>query len=1017
MMDFRKFLLSGSSLLAINAALAVAGLLNPNLAHATCNTVSGDTIINNASSNCLNWTSGNITVTGNGVLSATAIAIVKSGNLAGNFSNDGTITGGMNNNNYAIYNQDGTINSITNNGLIQGFWGIFNTGSIDLINNNSTGIINSTSREGIYNSGYVGTISNSGNITGAASGVQQGGTINTFSNSGIISGGSNGMDSYGSIGLITNSGTISGGSAGITNSGTIITISNLTGGTITGRDGIINSSSIGLISNDGLIGNDAFGNSFGISNSGSISILDNLANGTIEGSGNFGNGGAIKNSGTIDTINNGGTIVGRNTGITNSGVIGTINNSGIIQNTSNGIVNTSIIGTILNSGALNIQGTGIANNGASSSITTIVNTGFISGTHNGAINNSGNIGAINNSGTLDNGVQNSGTIGIITNSGTIISANGFTAIHNSGTIGTIINSGLITSGNSAIAIQSTGMILNPITNTGTIAGNINVNQDLTITGSGGTLSGGSINTSNNNLLFDSSAFQVLSDNINVGTSNTITNSGTIRLNGAQSITGNYLQNSSGLLIIGVTNPTTYGNFSISGNAVLTNDHISITPINGMLSSGETLTIIQSSTIGSNYTNVSVTAADGLTATVTPTIIGSSDELIISLNGTPTITGTYTPIGNALGGGAAPHVGAALDQILANNNTPDFTPIFTALNNLGSISSAAEGNALKQLAPTPLTPQIAASHFAADQTFQMIGQHQDYLFASADKPQSGQSAGEDYQVGSLWMQISGGKAVQDSTSTADGYQQSFYNMTFGADDHINKNLVLGAALSWQQSYARGGAGLNGDSVNVSTPELTGYSSYRYGPAYVNGLLGFGYNTYHESRDISFLNETATATYHGMQGMAKIETGWDYNYEDITFTRLMGFQAVHTENQGYTETGAGAANESVKSQFINTYTTSLGGKVATTVPTAWGDLIPALKLVWMHDLMKGPITTNASLAGVNFTTTTPRVSQDGAQFGLLTTLQQDDNLSLSLEYDGDLRQDYSSHSGQIKIKWDF
>jgi len=69
------------------------------------------------------------------------------------------------------------------------------------------------------------------------------------------------------------------------------------------------------------------------------------------------------------------------------------------------------------------------------------------------------------------------------------------------------------------------------------------------------------------------------------------------------------------------------------------------------------------------------------------------------------------------------------------------------------------------------------------------------------------------------------------------------------------------------------------------------------------------------------------------------------------------------------------------------------------------------------MNGPITTNASLEGVSFTTTTPRASSDGAKIGISTTLQKNDDLSISVEYDSDLRQGYSSHSGQVKVKWDF
>lgn len=99
------------------------------------------------------------------------------------------------------------------------------------------------------------------------------------------------------------------------------------------------------------------------------------------------------------------------------------------------------------------------------------------------------------------------------------------------------------------------------------------------------------------------------------------------------------------------------------------------------------------------------------------------------------------------------------------------------------------------------------------------------------------------------------------------------------------------------------------------------------------------------------------------------------------------------------------------------TSLGGKVATLIPTVWGDLTPEIKLARIQDLMQSPIVTEASLAGVGFTSSTLRTAPDGAQIELSTTLQRNDYLSMSIEYDGDLRQGYSSHSGQIKAKWDF
>jgi hypothetical protein len=38
-------------------------------------------------------------------------------------------------------------------------------------------------------------------------------------------------------------------------------------------------------------------------------------------------------------------------------------------------------------------------------------------------------------------------------------------------------------------------------------------------------------------------------------------------------------------------------------------------------------------------------------------------------------------------------------------------------------------------------------------------------------------------------------------------------------------------------------------------------------------------------------------------------------------------------------------------------------------------------------------------------------------LAATLRQGDNIAVRAEYDGDLRSDYSSHSGLVKVEWNF
>jgi uncharacterized protein with beta-barrel porin domain len=135
-----------------------------------------------------------------------------------------------------------------------------------------------------------------------------------------------------------------------------------------------------------------------------------------------------------------------------------------------------------------------------------------------------------------------------------------------------------------------------------------------------------------------------------------------------------------------------------------------------------------------------------------------------------------------------------------------------------------------------------------------------------------------------------------------------------------------------------------------------------------------------------------------------------------TPLAGFQVVAADNNGYTEHGS-SADLTVGEQDIDSYQTSLGGQVKTTFMTEWGSLTPEFKAAWVHDLSNTPISTQATLGGVGFTTQTPRIAADGAQITVAATLQATDAISLRAEYDGDLRAAYQSQSGLVKFVWSF
>jgi len=248
-------------------------------------------------------------------------------------------------------NNAGHITTLTNtvDGTILGYRGIYNSGTIDNLNN--AGFISSHNNENalwngwdekysaIYNQGTIGTLHNTGTLqadtdpyyTGA--GILNYGTINTLINDNKISGSSYGIRNEGTIGTIENNGLIAANGMGIY---------------VNGYNDAEDNTAEKII-NNGEITADSAGiyiSSFNNSNT----KIDIVNNGTLSGGEHalFING-YYDNDITDVTLNNNGLIKGDiyssstkpliiNGGTTAQGILTGLNNTGFIINSGSGVV-------------------------------------------------------------------------------------------------------------------------------------------------------------------------------------------------------------------------------------------------------------------------------------------------------------------------------------------------------------------------------------------------------------------------------------------------------------------------------------------------------------------------------------------------------------------------------------------------------------------------------------------------------------------------------------------------------
>ena len=217
------------------------------------------------------WDEKSATYTNNSGISAEnnstgkAYGLKLSGDLSNlSFINNGSITATKDSSGYGIYNEDGSVGSITNTGKIFGsYYAIYNSNSRSGSTSSITSLINSGS---ISSSNYgIGNYSSSGTSS-----------ITSLINTGSISAGMRGIynDDLSSTGEIINSGTISAGT-GIDNE---------------------DSGSIGNLKNKGII----YGQSTAISNYSSSETISNANNyGLLVSSNTYQN--VVKNVTIVDS--------------------------------------------------------------------------------------------------------------------------------------------------------------------------------------------------------------------------------------------------------------------------------------------------------------------------------------------------------------------------------------------------------------------------------------------------------------------------------------------------------------------------------------------------------------------------------------------------------------------------------------------------------------------------------------------------------------------------------------------
>ena len=269
------------------------------------------------------------------------------------------------------------------------------------------------------------------------------------------------------------------------------------------------------------------------------------------------------------------------------------------------------------------------------------------------------------------------------------------------------------------------------------------------------------------------------------------------------------------------------------------------------------------------------------------------------------------------------------------------------------------------------------------------------------PISGRNGGDmNFTSGGVWAQGLFNKSKQNDAFS--GYTRG---IAAGMDGTINRAWTIGAGYSFAHSDISGSV----RDTEIDSNTVFVYGQYKPDAWYVSAIANYTWADYSEEGIAMGTPVTGDYNVDSFGGM--LATGYDF---DTGITPEVGLRYLHVNGDDYTN------SMDVKSKLDSAdyLTASLGAKYGFGLLTDSGLLFrPELRAAAKYDLMSDKTTATVLMPGVDaYTLEGERLSRFGGEFGIGLSMKYR-SMDISVNYDIDVRKDYTSQTGMLKFRYNF
>lgn len=276
--------------------------------------------------------------------------------------------------------------------------------------------------------------------------------------------------------------------------------------------------------------------------------------------------------------------------------------------------------------------------------------------------------------------------------------------------------------------------------------------------------------------------------------------------------------------------------------------------------------------------------------------------------------------------------------------------------------------------------------------------------------NGMSSGDSiFKRGAMWVQGLLNKSKLDDTSKAKGFDADSTGIAMGAEKYINDDVKAGIGYAYTNTDIDGFM----RDTDVDTHTAMVYGEYKPSNWYVNGIATYSWSDYSEKKNVA--GNQVKADYDvdtiGLQAM----TGYDMQVKGFNLTPEAGLRYVHISQDSYKD----SADQKVSANDADILTGVIGAKASKDFALENGmNLRPEARLAMTYDLMNDDNNSVVTLAnGSAYQVNGEALDRFGIEFGAGLTADVNDNVELSVGYEGKFREDYQDHTGLFNAKYKF